>query len=311
MTGRPLPELPLATTHQESTGPVATRGLAFTGIHGNRLVGHRWSPATPTLPALLMLHGGGQTRHSWDAAAARLSAAGADVTTYDARGHGDSDRAPDGDYGLETFAKDLATVLETFATPPVLLGASLGGLSALLAAGEFGAPASGLVLVDVAPHASRGGTHRILSFMRRHADGFASLDEVADAINEYNPRPRERRLDGVRKNVRRGQNGRWYWHWDPAFLEHGSEPTQASLTDRLDAAAERLTIPTLLIRGTESDVVTPEAARDFLARVPTATLVEVSSGHMVVGDDNDVFTTSVLPFVSSIARAGSADSSAG
>jgi pimeloyl-ACP methyl ester carboxylesterase len=275
-------------------------GLTLTGIHGNRLVGDRWSPMAPTLPPLLMLHGGGQTRHSWDAAAARLSAAGANITTYDARGHGDSDRALDGDYGLDTFAKDLATVLETFATPPVVLGASLGGLSALLAAGELGAPASGLVLVDVAPHASRGGAHRILSFMRRHTGGFASLDEVADAINEYNPRPHKRRLEGLRKNVRQGQNGRWYWHWDPAFLEYGDEPTQTSLMGRLDRAAENLTIPTLLIRGTDSDVVTPEAAQDFLARVRTATLVEVSSGHMVVGDDNDVFTASVLPFVSSI-----------
>lgn len=301
----------MATTHHESTGPVAMTGLAFTGIHGNRLVGNRWSPTTPTLPPLLMLHGGGQTRHSWDAAAARLSTAGADITTYDARGHGDSDRAPDGDYGLETFARDLATALETFATPPVVLGASLGGLSAVLAAGEFGAPASGLVLVDVAPHASRGGAHRVLEFMRRHTDGFASLDEVAEAINEYNPRPRKRRLEGLHKNVRQGQDGRWYWHWDPAFLDHGSDPTQTSLTDRLDAAAEKLTIPTLLVRGTDSDVVTPEAAQDFLARVPTATLVEVSSGHMVVGDDNDVFTTSVLPFVSSIVRARPAKGSAG
>lgn len=291
----------LTTKNHESAGPVAMTDLSLTGIHGNRLAGDRWIPATPTLPPLLMLHGGGQTRHSWDIAAARMSAAGAAVTTYDARGHGDSERAPDGDYDLATFARDLAAVLDTtFPEPPVLLGASLGGLSALLAVGEFGARASGLVLVDIAPHASPIGAQRIISFMRHHADGFANLDEVADAIKEYNPRPRKPRLEGLRKNVRQAQNGRWYWHWDPAFLKQDSQVTPTEFTNRLDRAAENISIPTLLIRGSESDVVTPEAAQDFLDRVPTATLVEVSSGHMVVGDDNDVFAVSVLPFVASI-----------
>src|SRR5690606_10858671 len=98
---------------------------------------------------------------------------------------------------------------------PVLVGASLGGLTALLLEGEI-APgtARGLVLVDVAPRVEPEGVLRIHAFMTAHPDGFADLEEAAAAISDYLPhRPRRGVPPGLAKNLRRGADGRWRWHW--------------------------------------------------------------------------------------------------
>jgi pimeloyl-ACP methyl ester carboxylesterase len=129
-------------------------------------------------------------------------------------------------------------------------------------------------------------------------DGFATLDDVADAVQAYNPhRPRSRNLEGLKKNVRQRANGRWYWHWDPEFLAFGDEPTRAAEQPRLYDAARSITVPTLLVRGTRSDIVSPEGASELLELIPSATLVDATAGHMVAGDDNDVFTKGLLEFL--------------
>ncbi|AQA21955.1 alpha/beta hydrolase fold family protein [Rhodococcus sp. MTM3W5.2] len=86
--------------------------------------------------AVLMLHGGGQTRHSWNRAAATLSRDGWTVYTLDARGHGDSDWAPDGDYRVDGLVDDLRGVIDQLGEAPVLFGASLGGMTGLIAEGR-------------------------------------------------------------------------------------------------------------------------------------------------------------------------------
>ena len=259
-------------------------------------------------PPILMFHGGGQTRHSWGGAQRRLAAEGWWVASVDLRGHGDSEWAPDGDYRLEAFAADIAALARRY-DRPVLIGASLGGVSSLTALGAPGNDdlARGLVLVDIAPRIETSGAERIGQFMMQHlSDGFASLDEVADAIQSYNPhRPRPANLDGLRKNVR-WRDGRWFWHWDPAFVLGGmgsADETRVSQGfrrhhDLLDDAARSLTIPTLLVRGRESDLLSEEGARQFLALVPHARFVDVAgAGHMVAGDRNDAFNEAILGFV--------------
>jgi pimeloyl-ACP methyl ester carboxylesterase len=257
---------------------------------GVRLAGDRW-PGEPGRPDVLLLHGGGQTRHSWDGTAARLTGAGWPVLSLDARGHGDSDWSPDGDYGLEPFAADLLAVIETLERPPVLVGASLGGMTSLVVAGEHPDAASGLVLVDIVVDAEPAGVERIRAFMSADPDGFARLEDAADAIAAYNPhRPRPRNLDGLRKNLRQGEDGRWRWHWDPKFMWIGDEPQRRFDRERLRAAAAALTVPTLLVRGGRSDVVSDEGLARMRALVPRAEVVDVAAaGHMVAGDDNDVF----------------------
>ncbi len=255
-------------------------------------------------PPVVLFHGGGQTRHAWDGTARLLGDKGWRATTVDLRGHGDSDWAgPGAGYSLDEFAADVRAVAAAQPRPPVLIGASLGGLSSLVAIAE--APpgvnvASGLVLVDVAPRLEEAGIARIAEFMLGNLDGFASLEEVADAVAAYNPhRPRPTDLSGLRKNVRRREDGRWYWHWDPRFLLGGTdEPRSLRNEDRLDAAAGALTLPTLLVRGRQSDVLSEEGARHLVSLVPHARYVDVGgAGHMVAGDRNDAFNDAVIEFL--------------
>ena len=126
--------------------------------------------------------------------------------------------------------------------------------------------------------------------------GFGSLDEVVEAIRAYNPhRKRPATRDGVRRNVRQRADGRWYWHWDPAVLRTGDEPTRAARYQRLRAAAAGIRVPTLVVRGGQSDIVSPAGVRELLELIPGAQQVEVTdAGHMVAGDDNDVFTEHVV-----------------
>jgi pimeloyl-ACP methyl ester carboxylesterase len=249
----------------------------------------------PADPPVVLLHGGGQTRHSWKSTAEDLGRQGWYALTVDLRGHGDSGWSTDGRYGLDRFAADVIRVADFLGRPPVLVGASLGGNASLAAIGGRPDLALGLVLVDVSPFLQPSGTSRIRDFMVSHAEeGFSSLDEVADAVAAYLPhRPRPRNLDGLRKNLRH-RDGRWFWHWDPAFM--ASPTDQAVQRDqlidpaRLGAAASGLRLPTLLVRGGESDVLSIEDAVRFLELVPHAEFSSVAGAHhMVAGDDNAVF----------------------
>jgi non-heme chloroperoxidase len=177
-------------------------------------------------------------------------------------------------------------------------------MTALQLAGEHPGRVAAIVLVDVVVKTEPAGVKRILDFMGGSPDGFADLDEAADAIAAYNPnRPRPKRLDGLRKNLRLGEDGRWHWHWDPAFLEIRDEPQRHADRDRLAAAARALTIPTVIVRGARSDVVSDAGLAHMLELVPDAEVIDVqAAGHMVAGDDNDVFAERLEAFLSAAGR---------
>lgn len=279
--------------------------VEFRGRDGNTLIADAAGPVDG--PVAMLLHGGGQTRNAWGTTLDALATAGWRAFTMDLRGHGESDWVPDGDYSIGAFADDTLAVARSFPQPPALVGASLGGLSSLVAIGQRPdeVVAKALVLVDVAPRIEVAGRERIGSFMMdRLEDGFASLDEVADAIQRYNPhRPRPTDLNGLKKNLRQRADGRWTWHWDPAFVngKFGSmDETRSTMTDPdfLSDAARGLRIPTLLVRGRMSDLLTEEGAREFLELTPHAELVDVAgAGHMVAGDRNDLFNDAVVGFL--------------
>lgn len=274
--------------------------MTFEG-QGVRLIAERWDAEPPARGALLLLHGGGQTRHSWDKSAARFAAAGWTTYTIDARGHGDSEWAPDGDYGMDALVADLRAIVAQLGAPVVLVGASMGGMTAMVAEGEHNGLARALVLVDIAPRMETAGIVRIRDFMRSHLAGFASLEEVAEAIHEYTPdRKRSTNLEGLKKNVRQREDGRWYWHWDPRFMASGDEPDRRAAVSRLESAARGVHAPTLLVRGTRSDVVSEEGARQLRELIPGARVDEAPAGHMVAGDDNDVFARQVLGFLDDV-----------
>ncbi|WP_067680092.1 alpha/beta fold hydrolase [Nocardia miyunensis] len=252
------------------------------------------------LGTVLLLHGGGQTRHSWQRTGTRLTEHGWHAVNVDARGHGDSDWAADGDYSLIAHARDVVAMVPELDGPVVMVGASMGGMAALLAQGGHPYLAHALVLVDITPKSEPAGVDRITTFMRDGLAGFDSLEAAAAAVAAYNPhRRRPPRPEGLRKNLRL-REGRWYWHWDPRMINHrDNAPDRAATREQwASTAARRITVPTLLIRGAQSDVVSSEGVRDLLTLIPGARHIDVGgAGHMVGGDDNDVLTEGLLEFL--------------
>lgn len=266
---------------------------------GIDLVGDVWSPSGDSSGSVLLLHGGGQRRFSWHRTGEWLAREGWTTYAFDARGHGDSGWAADGDYTASALVRDLVAIIDVVGERPILVGASVGGMASLIAVGERGPIARGLVLVDIAARIEPGGASRIQQFMQGAPDGFATLEEASDAIAAYNPhRPRPESLDGLRKNLIQGDDGRWRWHWDPAFLDEGSEPEREVRYRRAAEAARKVSVPTLLVRGAHSDLLSEEGVREMQELIPQARSVEVgAAGHMIAGDDNDVFTTELLGFI--------------
>ena len=284
----------------------------FTGAAGNRLVADVYGEEGPVV---LLLHGGGQTRLAWRKTAQQLAATGCVAYALDQRGHGDSAWVDDGAYAFWDFAADVTAVANALASrsgkPPAVIGASLGGIASLIAAGQAEREGreplfSSLVLVDITPRVDRSGIDKITGFMRSRArEGFATIAEAADAVAAYLPhRPRPRSHDGLKKNLRLYPDGRWRWHWDPRFMDgprptaHDREGIEAALVD----AAKRMKGPMLLVRGASSEVVREAHVKEFLELVPHAEHVDVTDAqHMVAGDKNDRFGDAVLDF---LGRAG-------
>jgi pimeloyl-ACP methyl ester carboxylesterase len=279
----------------------APNTVTFGGVNDLALVADEWNRAAvgaAERPTILMLHGGGQNRHSWKNTGQVLADDGFHVVALDSRGHGDSDRAPGAEYSVDILCDDVLNVLDQIGRPVVLVGASMGGLTGILVADKAGPQkVTKLVLVDVVPRFEKNGSARIRDFMFSGLHGFDSLEEAADAVAAYLPhRKRPRSPEGLKKNLRQ-RDGRWYWHWDPAFLTKPADDPFLRV-ERLEQAAIDLTIPILLIRGRLSDVVSVESVNGFLHKVPHAEFVELAgAGHTAAGDDNDAFTEAVVQFV--------------
>ena len=266
----------------------------------------------PSGPPVVLLHGGGQTRHAWGGAGRVFAGAGRHAMSFDLRGHGDSDWSPSGSYMLDDFASDVRSIVAALDETPVLVGASLGGLASIVAVGENPTEAHGIaraiVLVDVAPRIEFEGRVKIQEFMRAGMRGFDTLDDAADAVASFNPnRPRPRDVSGLRKNLRERGDGRWYWHWDPRWITNrsGVDGQAGSFAhERLREAARRIEVPTLLVRGRMSDIVSDESVRELRELVPHAEVADVAgAGHMVAGDRNDAFNSAVVEFVDRVAPA--------
>lgn len=250
-------------------------------------------------PLVLLMHGGGQTRHSWSGAMRALIAAGYRVTNLDARGHGESEWSPSKAYSLYDRINDVRAVTDSLDRPFALVGASMGGLTSIQAVGEGLGPAA-LVLVDIVPQMEREGVERITGFMNAHHAGFASLDEAADAVAAYYPeRPRPKDPSGLMKNLRLRDDGRLYWHWDPAmFNVENPADFRKPLEQSTSKLGEDPDLPVLVVRGMLSDMISDTGIAAFREQVPQAELADVAeAGHMVAGDKNDAFNSAVIGFL--------------
>jgi pimeloyl-ACP methyl ester carboxylesterase len=251
---------------------------------------------------VLLAHGFGQTRQAWLKTQRRLADAGHASLAWDARGHGQSGRNPaDSRYSGAQFVDDVGTAAAALGPAPILVGASMGGLTGLMAQARdrlF----SAMVLVDITPRWEPSGVERILGFMNAHPDGFDSFDHAAEQIAAYLPHRREKKTPAQLAHLLNARpDGRLAWHWDPRLLSEFI-PSTNDLQHVIEDACRQLDIPVLLVSGGRSDLVTSQTVEHFLELAPHARHVQLPDAtHMVAGDDNDAFTDTLLHFLHDLA----------
>jgi pimeloyl-ACP methyl ester carboxylesterase len=269
--------VPFAVEATPADGYIDANGLRF----------HYLDWGAPEGPVALMFHGFAQTCHMWDFAALSLSDRYR-VVALDQRGHGDTDWAPGGDYTLEAHQRDVAAVVAALSLKDfVLVGLSMGARNAAVYAAEHPEQVRALVAVDWAPETRRAGAENVRRFVEE-PDEMDSFEDFVDRVRTYSHRrPVEQIRAGLVHNVKRLPNGKWTWKYDRALRSPvPGRPAEPGLTQRLWDHVEAVRCPVLIVRGAESDVVSPEAAAQMRERMRDARLVEVAdAGHRVSGDN--------------------------
>lgn len=273
--------------------------LQFEGIGGTRIAASEFGPVDG-FPVLL-IGGMGQTRHSWKRTARQLADGGRRAITIDLRGHGDSDWSADSNYGYDRTAGDIIAIMRQIGRPVALIGASLGGKIALVAASrtEPGECAA-LIIVDTVPRTNAEGVAGATRFLRAPVEGFSSLHEAAALVSRSRgaPPPTPEAEERLRRNMRQDVAGRWHWHWDPAWMDREQGIGIAVATDFLEACAAKVKMPVLLSRGGESDVVDDAGEAAFRTLVPQLETVTIAgAAHMIVGDSNEAFAEEAIRFL--------------
>ena len=276
--------------------------MHFKGHGGLKIAADVWGSDNKKL--VILLHGGGQTRHAWGETGKKLAEAGYHSVALDLRGHGDSEWHSDADYTIKAYKEDLVSIIKEINKPASLIGASLGGMASLLLAGDEvnSNLCTSLIMVDIGIYPDPAGSDRIVSFMLSGEAGFESLEDVAKSISDYLPhRQKPKDLQGLKKNLRLKEDGKYYWHWDPRFIRRRPGSRDKGYFDLQLKAAQKVVVPTLLMRGALSDVVTMEDVEYFLSVIGHAKFVEIEkAAHMIAGDRNDVFAEEAIKFLRSL-----------
>jgi pimeloyl-ACP methyl ester carboxylesterase len=237
-------------------------------------------------PPLVFLHGGGLNAHTWDLVCLGLRRE-RHCLALDQRGHGDSEWSPVMDYTTESMVADLEAFVDHLGLERfVLAGMSLGGVNALAWAGRHGARLAGLVIVDVGPEIRSEGVEKIRAFTSEQKP-IASIDEVIERALAFNPRrdPRLLRLS-LRHNLRQTPKGEWMWKYDQRHRGKVEPGAYERRRDLLWDAAGKVTCPTLVVRGAQSDVFHDEDAARLAAALARGRWVRVeNAGHTVQGDN--------------------------
>ena len=259
--------------------------MIWIGATGNRLVGEIFEADGPG--SVVMLHGGGQTRHTWRRAAKRLQQQGIACLTFDQRGHGDSDWIDAGDYLLDDFLADVERVLDDWGRPCVLIGTSLGGLVSMMAAGTQRPLIRGLAMIDTAPQLNPREIEWLVEFLGADAErGFESPTAAAAHLQRYFP-DLDIAADSIEKSLRQGPDGRWHRHWDVRVVlgqrNSIALPHEAALHER----ARRIRVPFALVRAGASDLVSDAAVERLRGCAPQLELIEMPGlHHLFSGDES-------------------------
>lgn len=253
----------------------------------------------PSAPTILALHGFGLSGHMFDEFADRAQDR-YHIIALDQRGHGDSDWSPEGDYSRDAFVTDVeefrkALGLERF----ILMGHSMGGLNAVFYTNRYPEHVEALILVDVGPEAVKEGVDNIKRFTRGPDE--LEFEQFVEMAHRFNPR---RSIENIRERMshrlKQLPDGKWTWKFDKRFREDGDSLRVGSelSTDEMWAAFRAVPVPTLVLRGSESDVLSQDVAQRAATEMRQARLVVIpGAGHSVPGDNPDAFTQAVVEFI--------------
>ncbi|MFA7248771.1 MAG: alpha/beta hydrolase [Dehalococcoidia bacterium] len=277
----------------------------FVEANGLRFHYREWGD-TRTRHAVVLLHGYAETSEVWNETAQDL-AREFRVIAIDQRGHGLSDRASDRDYTRATQMEDLEAIIESLGLRSVtLIGHSMGGANAICYAAEHPEMVTALVVIETAPEVLRSGIETIRRLLAT-APSFASLDDAVEAFRDFFPYATTEQIERrVRASLTVNDDGAYVWDFDPVFRDPTSrppdpDPGQRRLSDLWDCA-DRVQCPTMIVRGSETDMLTPEAIQRLHRRVSGSrvSLIE-DAGHSVPTDQPSALSLNIREFLQSIA----------
>ena len=245
-------------------------------------------------PPLVLLHGLRGHANVWEDVALALCN-DYHVYSVDQRGRGDTDHAPGGDYSTDAFVADLKGFVDAIGLDKfILFGHSMGGRNSMAFAGQYPERLERLCIVDIGPRIEPAGGNRITEELRNLPPEFDSFEDALAHVQTGNRFASEsvmrRRLAGQSQELPNGKIG---WKFDPAIREQRINGTAAPAAD-LWPTLERITCPTLLVRGMETDLLTEETARQMVDTLAQGTLAEIErAGHMVFEDNPADFIAAV------------------
>ncbi|HEV8032186.1 MAG TPA: alpha/beta hydrolase [Stellaceae bacterium] len=238
------------------------------------------------LPPILFLHGGALTAHTWDLVCMALREEH-HCLALDQRGHGDSDWASDADYSIGAQLADTKGFVDKLGLDKfILVGMSLGAINSLAFAIAHPERLSHLVIIDAGPEMRRPGSSRIRDFVNEVQET-VTVEAIIEKALKFNPRRDPTILRrSLMHNLRQQPDGTWKWKYDTRrFKALGQDSHRAERAALADGLA-RITCPSLVVRGGESDVFHEEDAERLAARLPHGRHVTVpKAGHTVQGDN--------------------------
>jgi len=269
-------------------------------VYANGLRLHYLDWENDAAPPMLLLHGFSGHAHTWDTFARAMSDQFR-VLALDQRGHGDSDWAKDGAYTVDDHAADISAFLDRLGLGPVvLIGLSMGKRNAIRYSARHPGKVEKLVIVDIGPDIAPQGAERVRRMAAEAPEEFASLEEAVAYLRKYATLTSPAAEAALRYRVEHGMKklstGRYAWKYDK-FLRDQRRQGGAPLVD-LWPAVRQIKAPTLIVRGSESDVFSPETAKRMHELIPGSRLVEIpGAGHSVPADAPEAFERAVRNFL--------------
>jgi pimeloyl-ACP methyl ester carboxylesterase len=255
---------------------------------------------TEGLPPMLFLHGGALTAHTWDLCCLALREE-YHCLALDQRGHGDSDWEPQADYSIAAQREDVKGFADRLGLDHmILIGQSMGAINALAFAIHYPERLSALVMIDAGPEVRRPGSRRIRDFVHDVAEA-PSLDAIIARALAFNPRRDAEILRrSLMHNLRQMPDGGWRWKYDRRRFHNLDRDAHTAERRRLAEGLARVTCPTLIVRGADSDVFLEEDAAHLASRLPRGSRVTVAeAGHTVQGDNPKALVAAIRKFLAS------------